>query len=61
MQQRPVHLAFILFLTFMLYPASAKTDKNRNPRFIDLVLGIIAVGCSFYLVYHYRTIALRGG
>ena len=61
MQQRPIHLAFILFLTFMLYPASAKTDKNRNPGFIDLALGIIAVGCSFYLVYHYRTIAIRGG
>lgn len=61
MQQRPVHLAFILLLTFLLYPASAKTDKNRNPGFIDIALGIIAVGCSFYLVYHYRTIALRGG
>jgi TRAP transporter 4TM/12TM fusion protein len=61
MQQRPIHLAFILFLTFILYPASAKTDKNRNPGFIDLVFGIIAAGCSVYLVYHYRTIALRGG
>jgi TRAP transporter 4TM/12TM fusion protein len=61
MQQRPVHLAFILLLTFLLYPASAKSDKNRNPGFIDVALGIIAVGCSFYLVYHYRTIALRGG
>jgi len=61
MQQRPVHLAFILLLTFILYPASAKSDKNRNPGFIDVALGIIAVGCSFYLVYHYRTIALRGG
>ena len=61
MQQRPVHLAFILLLTFILYPASAKSDKNRNPGFIDVALGIIAAGCSFYLVYHYRTIALRGG
>jgi TRAP transporter 4TM/12TM fusion protein len=36
---------------------------NNDPYtwFIDLALGIIAVWCSFYLVYHYRTIAIRGG
>ena len=61
MVQRPIHMAFILFLTFMLYPASTKADKNKNPGFLDLVLATIAVWSSVYLVYHYRTIALRGG
>lgn len=61
MQQRPIHLAFILFLTFMLYPVSSKSNKDRNPGILDLILGIIAVWTTLYLAYHYRTIAIRGG
>jgi len=61
MQQRPIHLAFILFLTFMLYPVSSKSNKDRNPGILDLKLGIIAVWTTLYLAYHYPTIAIRGG
>lgn len=61
MVQRPVHMAFILFLTFILYPSSEKIDKNKNPGFLDVILATMAVWSSLYLVYHYRAIAMRGG
>ncbi len=61
MVQRPVHMAFILFLTFILYPSSEKIDKNKNPGLLDVILAAISVWSSLYLVYHYRAIAMRGG
>lgn len=31
MQQRTFHLAFILFLVFLLFPATSKAPKDRVP------------------------------
>lgn len=61
MQQRPIHLAFVLFLIFLVFPSSEKQDKHRNPTLIDLSLSIVGAGSSLYLAYHYVTIVRRGG
>ena len=61
MQQRPIHLAFVLFLIFIVFPRSEKQDKHENPSVLDLILGITGAGSSLYLAYHYVTIVRRGG
>ncbi len=61
MQQRPVHLAFILFMVFFLYPYKPEKDREKNPSVIDVVLALAGAGTCIYLVYHYRTIVMRGG
>ncbi len=61
MQQRPIHLAFVLFLIFIVFPSSAKQDKSKNPSLLDLSLSIIGAWSSLYLAYHYVTIVRRGG
>ncbi|WP_366656874.1 TRAP transporter permease [Fodinicurvata sp. EGI_FJ10296] len=60
MEQRPIHLAFMLFLCFLLFPATNK-GRGRNPTLIDLGLGIVAAVSSYYLAHNYLTIVLRGG
>jgi len=59
MQQRPVHLAFILFLCFLIYPARKGSDASPLP--IDLALSAAAAFCALYLAWNYREIAMRGG
>jgi TRAP transporter 4TM/12TM fusion protein len=61
MVQRPIHMAFILFLTFTLYPSSDKIDKEKNPGLLDIALAFIGVWTSVYLVVNYHAIAIRGG
>ena len=60
MQQRPIHLAFILFLTFILYPPTKK-GRGRPTGWFDFIIATIAAGSSYYLAYNYETIARRGG
>jgi len=60
MQQRPIHLAFIFFLTFMLYPATAK-GRERGPGWTDFAVALIAAASSAYVAWQYRDIVMRGG
>ncbi len=61
MQQRPIHLAFVLFLIFIVFPSSSKQDKHKNPSLLDLILALTGAWSSLYLAYHYVTIVRRGG
>lgn len=61
MQQRPIHLAFVLFLIFIVFPSSPKQDKHKNPSLVDLILALAGAWSSLYLAYHYVTIVRRGG
>ncbi|MFY0990127.1 TRAP transporter permease [Halomonas sp. C05BenzN] len=60
MQQRPIHLALMLFLCFLLIPAT-KRGAGKNPTLADLILALAAAGTSYYLAYNYEAIATRGG
>ncbi len=61
MQQRPIHIAFMFLITFLLYPFSKKSRLDKNPGIIDILLAVAGAGTCFYLAYFYETIAIRGG
>ena len=59
MKQRGIHLAFLMALAFLLYPATSKSPKDR-PTIWDLGWLVLGTAGTFYLVlffeawcYHY--------
>ncbi|MBC7320306.1 TRAP transporter fused permease subunit, partial [bacterium] len=58
MQQRVFHLAFVLFLVFLIFPATEKAPKDRVPWY-DIVLAIMALASNFYIYFVYDRIAYR--
>ena len=58
MKQRVFHLAFILFLVFILFPATTKSPKDRVPWY-DMVLAIIALASNFYIFFVFDQVAFR--
>ena len=61
LQQGAVHLAFVLSLTLILYPASQKQDKKRPIPLYDFLLAIIAAASALYLVVNYIPLTQRAG
>jgi TRAP transporter 4TM/12TM fusion protein len=61
MQQRPIHIAFMFLITFLIYPFSKKSRIDKNPGIIDVILALAAAGTCLYLAYSYEIIAMRGG
>ena len=60
MQQRSLHVALVLPLVFLLYPATKRSPRDRVP-FYDWILTFLAFGCAFYIFVFYEDIVLRGG
>ncbi|WP_274425262.1 TRAP transporter permease [Chelativorans sp. YIM 93263] len=60
MEQRPVHLAFMLFLGFLLYP-TLRGQKVGNPRLPDIAFALAGSISSGYLAWNYLDIVMRGG
>ena len=60
MQQRSFHLAFILPLIFLLYPAGANSPRD-TPSLLDWIFAIAVAACSFYVCAFYEDIANRAG
>ncbi|NLG86259.1 MAG: TRAP transporter permease [Firmicutes bacterium] len=59
MKQRGIHLAFLLGLSFLLYPGSKKSPRNK-PTFIDLLWFVAGVGSSLYIVFFFDAFNIRG-
>jgi len=59
-QQRSIHLAFALFLGFMTFPAFVHSPRQYIPAY-DWVLGILAAGCSLYILIFYRDVVENAG
>lgn len=55
--QRSVHLAFTLFLIFMLYPFSVKSDKTCLPWY-DIALALLSVGACAFIIINYDRIIM---
>jgi TRAP-type uncharacterized transport system fused permease subunit len=53
LEQRPIHLAVMLFLCFLLYPATAR-GRDRQPSPLDLALGLLGAASSVYLAAIYE-------
>ncbi len=60
MQQRSLHLSFILPLIFLLYPAGPSSPRDK-PSLLDWILAITVAGCSLYVCVFYEDIANRAG
>ena len=60
--KRASFIGIVIFIAFLLFPASKKIKKrvNRVPWY-DLALGIVGFCAFFYLVVNFRTIADRAG
>ena len=54
-QLRAIHLAFVLLLVFLLYPASRSLSKERIPWY-DWVLAGLAAACTLYIAVNYAYI-----
>lgn len=59
-KQRAVHLAFVLFLVFMLYPMRSKEKKDSIPWY-DFIIGGVAVYAVMYHVLFFNEIVMRAG
>ncbi|MDP6788435.1 MAG: TRAP transporter permease [Rhodospirillales bacterium] len=60
MQQRPIHLAFMLFLTFLLYPPTRK-GRDQSIGWPDFIVATVAAVSSAYVAYNYEAIVRRHG
>lgn len=60
MEQRPIHMAFMLFLAFLIYPAT-KAQMAGPPRLWDVALALLGGGSACYLAWNYLDIVMRGG
>jgi TRAP transporter 4TM/12TM fusion protein len=60
--QRAIHLAFILALTFLLFPVRPKKKtRAAGVPFYDLALAVAGAGIGLYIFWDYQAIVLRAG
>ncbi|MEO8411801.1 MAG: TRAP transporter fused permease subunit, partial [Propionivibrio sp.] len=59
-QSRSIHLAFAMFLGYMLFPPLKSSPRTRIP-VQDWVLGIVGAFCAAYLFIFYADLAHRPG
>lgn len=59
-EERSIHLAFALLLTFLVFPALKSSPRNRVP-LLDITLGLIASACAAYLFIFYHELSQRPG
>lgn len=57
---RAGHLAFVLFLIFLLYPIRKRSAKDKIP-FYDVLLALLAVAGPLYFFFNFEAMALRAG
>ncbi len=60
MQHRSVHLAFLLGLTFLLYPAWGKRSKGAAPSIFDMGWLLFSLVSSLYILFFFDEFSIRG-
>ena len=59
-EERSIHLAFALLLTFLVFPAFKSSPRNRVP-LLDIAIGLIAAASAAYLFIFYKELSQRPG
>lgn len=59
-QSRSIHLAFAIFLAFLVYPALTRSPRDRVPA-LDWLLAAVGAYCASYLFFYYRELSTRPG
>ena len=60
MQQRSFHVAFVLPMIFLLYPATKNSPRDRVTLW-DILLAVVSAACALYVFFGYEDIAMRAG
>lgn len=60
LKHRSIHVAFVLVLIFLLYPASKKANRHKLSWY-DALLAILSVSTTVYIFVDYLGIIQRGG
>lgn len=60
MHHRSIHLAFLMVLTFLLYPAFGKKAKGAAPSIFDLIWLLFALASSIYIFFYFDEFSIRG-
>lgn len=60
-KQRSVHLGVVLFMVFLLYPASRIRSSLKKPTVFDIVFALLSLITCGYLVFFFDDIAMRNG
>lgn len=58
-KQRGIHLAFLMALAFLLYPATRRSPRTR-PTVCDFIWLVAGVGASIYIVLFFDAFNIRG-
>ena len=58
-KKRAAHLAFVLFLVFMIFPARRDVVKSK-PSFFDVMFAIIGSSTALYMFFIYSQFAFEG-
>lgn len=59
-QQRSVHLGFVLTLIFLLYPATKRSPMDK-PSIIDWIFIFLSIAATGNIYFRYKALALSGG
>lgn len=59
MKQRSVHLAFLVLLTFLLYPGSKRAPRGR-PSAVDCFWLALSLSSSLYILFAFDAFSIRG-
>lgn len=59
-ETRSIHLAFAVFLTFLVCPAFASSSRRQVP-WIDWLLALVGAYCAVYIFLEYNELATRPG
>ena len=60
MKQRAIHLAFMMFLVFLLYPARKK-DADKGPSVLDIIFAVAGSLASLMVVIFYKNFMMSFG
>lgn len=60
LKHRSLHVSMMLFLSFILYPASDKASRKKLPVY-DTVLALLSLGITLYVWTDYPNIIARAG
>ncbi|NLA90844.1 MAG: TRAP transporter permease [Synergistaceae bacterium] len=58
--QRSIHLAFVLVLVYLLYPARVSQRKD-GMKIVDVGLAVLGLAVGVYVVYEYVDLMMRAG
>jgi len=60
LKHRSLHVSMMLFMSFILYPATNKSSRRKLPIY-DIVLAFLSLGITAYVWYDYANIISRAG